>query len=126
MRRARSCLIAIVAVFSASCDFVSDHHIDGPYRLVTLDLYEDSSICYSSDDNGCVGRGPSSVFATAFNSSYIVAASSPSGDRSKVEFFYIDRALDGPHVDSSVSVKGPFTPETFALERARLGLPEPR
>ncbi len=41
----------------------------------------------------------------------------------KGRVFYLIRALDGPGVDTKVTVKGPFDLATFEDERQRLGLP---
>ena len=126
MRTARSTLVVATAMTIASCGFVGDHPISGPYRLVTVDADDDTSVCYTLSEGNCIGRVPATVFAIGFNSSYIVAARHPDNDRSRTEFYYIDRAVDGPLVDPSVSVKGPFNSEAFAAERSRLGLPEPK
>src|SRR5688572_20649098 len=125
MRQACKTQFIALVVLTSGCGHVGDRHIDGPYRLVTTDIEEDTIVCYSLKD-GCIGRGPEGVFATAFTQMYVVAARHPPGDPSTTEFFYIDRALDGPHVDPSISVKGPFSAAAFATERSRLNLPEPQ
>ena len=111
-----------MTIVLAACGFVTDEHIDGPYRLVAIDVNEDMGVCYSVNRD-CVGRIPETVFAVGWNNSFIVAARHPKNDRSRVEYFYIDRAVDGTFVDPSVSVRGPFDSQAFEQEKRRLGLP---
>jgi hypothetical protein len=107
----------------AGCGFVHDERLDGPYRLNAIDVMSEMSICYDLGNGHCIGRISETVFAVGWNSAYVVAARHPYNDKSKVEYFYLVRALDGPHVDPSVTVRGPFDLQSFGQERQRLGLP---
>jgi hypothetical protein len=113
-------LVAVAAL--AACGFVHDQNIDGPYRLVAIDVDEQMGVCYSIKD-ACVGRIGETVFAVGHDASYIVAARHPSNNRNVTEFFYLVRSLDGPTTDSSASVRGPFDAGQYDVERARLRLP---
>jgi len=106
-----------------ACGFVHDERIDGPYRLVAVDLTSQMGIYFDLRDGDAIGRISETVFAVGWNDSYLVAARHPHNDKSKVEYFYLIRALDGPYVDPSVTVRGPFTLQDFEQERQRLGLP---
>jgi hypothetical protein len=107
-----------------ACGFVHDETIDGPYRVVAIDVGEEMSVCYTVDESGdCIGRIGSTVFAVGWDHSYIVAAIHPGNDRSQVAYYYIVRALDGPLKDPGVAVRGPFSAEEFRRQSARLGLP---
>ena len=120
MRGQAACVLS--AVVLSGCGFVHDETIVGPYRLVAIDVEEEMDVCYSIKD-GCIGRIPATVFATGFNHEYIVAARHPNRDRSKVEYFYLIRSLDGELVDPSLTVKGPFDAAGYQAEQIKLGLP---
>jgi hypothetical protein len=80
------------------------------------------NVCYEFRE-GCVGRIPAAIYAVGFDTNYIVAARHPKSDPSSTEYYYLIRALDSESADPSASVRGPFTTEAFAAERAKLGLP---
>jgi hypothetical protein len=115
-------LSIVMAVSLTSCGFVLDEHIDGPYRLVAVDVPDDAGVCYEIEE-GCVGRIPATVYAVGFDSKYLVAARHPENDSSRSEYYYLIRALDGEVVDPSVTVRGPYGGDVFAAETKRLGLP---
>ena len=112
----------LVFLAAAACGFVHDETIDGSYRLVAIDVDEQMSVCYSLPD-GCIGRIPEIVYAVGHDSQYIVAARHPTSNRATTEYYYLTRSLDGPSVDPSVSVHGPFDATTFDTERGKLHLP---
>jgi hypothetical protein len=112
----------LIAVTVAACGFVHDQTIDGPYRLVAIDVEEQMDVCYSIQD-ACVGRIGETVFAVGHDASYIVAARHPANNRKVTEYFYLVRSMDGPIVDPSASVRGPFDAGKFDAERVRLRLP---
>jgi hypothetical protein len=97
--------------------------------LVAIDVSEASSVAYDLGGGSSIGRVPETVFAVGWDTSYVVAARHPHAfsdrelDKSKAEYFYILRAKDGPNVDPSVTVRGPFDPVAFANETRRLHLP---
>jgi hypothetical protein len=69
------------------------------------------------------------VFAVGWNAAYVVAARHPHArgvntpmDRSRTEYFYIDRSADSPGPFSD-AVHGPYDAAAFESERARLKLP---
>ena len=104
------------------CGFVYDKTIDGPYRLVAIDVDEQMDVCYAIQD-ACVGRIGETVFAVGHDASYIVAARHPSNNRKVTEYFYLVRSTDGPIADPSASVRGPYEADKFEAERIRLRLP---
>jgi len=83
-----------VVVLLLGCGFVHDEKIDGPYRLVAVDSESQMSVCYGLGSN-CVGRIPETVFAVGSDAKYVVAARHPANDRTKTEFYYLIRELDG-------------------------------
>jgi hypothetical protein len=112
----------LIAVAVAACGFVHDQTIDGPYRLVAIDVMEQMDVCYSIQDS-CIGRIGETVFAVGHDASYIVAARHPSNNRNVTEYFYLVRSMDGPIADPAASVRGPFDADKFEAERVRLRLP---
>ncbi len=102
--------------------------ISGPYELVAVDIIEQSEIAYRLDGQNLTERVFPTVFATGYDRDYIVAARHPMTkdyrlDKSKTEYYYIIRAKDGPAVDPSVAVRGPFNASGFEAETQRLHLP---
>lgn len=121
-------LFVLVALSFGGCESPV-HEIAGPYRLAEVDAAEDTSLCYRLPSGDCVGRVAETVFAAGSDQTYVVAARHPhrfgdSLDRSKTEYYYIIRALDGPRKDPSDAVRGPFDSQAFAREKHRLSLPE--
>ena len=89
----------------AGCGFVADEVLDGPYRLVAVDIRADMSLCRSiGADGSCSGDGPP--------------------DRSVTEFYYILRQADERNALKPVSVMGPFSELEYQQEKRRLQLPE--
>jgi len=104
--------------------------IAGPYQLAEVDTAEDTSLCYKLSSGDCVERIAQTVFAAGSDRTYVVAARHPHQfgdtrlDRSKTEYYYIVRALDGPRKDPSAAVRGPFDVAAFGREKQRLRLPD--
>ena len=128
LRRASLALLFCLA----GCGFVTDEVLDGPYRLVAVDVREDMALCRSISTRGdCSGDGlpGPTVFQAGANSQYIVLARHPSRrneapDRSITEFYYILRQADERNAPKSVSVIGPFSELKNQQEKRRLQLPE--
>jgi hypothetical protein len=116
----------------AGCGFVADEVLDGPYRLVAVDIRADMSLCRSiGADGSCSGDGlpGPTVFQAGANSQYIVLARHPSPrngipDRSITEFYYILRQADERNALKSVSVMGRFSELEYQQKKRRLQLPE--
>ncbi|MDA9546649.1 MULTISPECIES: hypothetical protein [unclassified Bradyrhizobium] len=114
------------------CGFVQDEAVDGPYRLVALDVDEDMMLCRSiGTDADCVGDGlpGPTVFQAGANARYIVFARHPrkrgeQPNRSVTEFYYIAREANERDVLVQVSVSGPFNEAEWQEEKRRLQLPE--
>ncbi|HEY3812227.1 MAG TPA: hypothetical protein VGL66_03300 [Caulobacteraceae bacterium] len=128
---ATAVVVWLLAAMLAGCDDV--HHnevLDGPYRLVAEDRSEDMAICYQTDAKTCVSRVDGTVFKVGFDKHYIVAARHPptgpgvwvSADRSKTDYFVIDRTFDGPEEGPS-GIRGPMTAAEFERVKAQNGLP---
>jgi hypothetical protein len=116
----------------AGCGFVRDEVLDGPYRLVAVDISEDMALRRSIGTRGdCVGDGlpGPTVFQAGSNSQYVVLARHPrrgeeAPDRSVSEFYYIVRQANEWDVRMPVSVSGPFNEFEYLQEKRRLQLPE--
>ncbi len=79
-------------------------------------------VCYKIPD-GCLGRISETVYAVGDDALYVVAARHPISNRKATEYFYLVRVLDGPSVDPSATVHGPFDAATFDAERVCMHLP---
>ena len=108
-----------------------DETLDGPYRLSTIDVDEDMSICWSGPDGICIGDGlpGPTVFAAGYNKDYLVAAVHPTKfpgpmDRSITQYYYVTRSPDEAQKLPYSGIKGPFDQATYNREKARLHLPE--
>ena len=119
----QSLVFIIAASVLSACGYVRDEHIDGPYRLDAVDALDETGVCYELPHAACIGRVPATVCAVGFDTKYLVVARHSRGDKSKLEYYYLIRALDGPLIDPSVAVHGPFDAEAFSVESKRLGLP---
>ena len=69
-------VLVLFTIPLGACGFVHDERIDGPYRLVAIDVSEEMAICYEIE-NGCIGRIPETVYAVGFDTKYLVAARHP-------------------------------------------------
>ena len=114
-------LILAVTLSSCFAGEVKNQKIDGPYRLIAIDSSQDMSISYALDKGDAIGRIGPTVLSYGFNQDYIVGMTKDS--HGVAQYFYIVRSLDGPYVDPSVSVHGPFSAKAFAVETVRLKLP---
>jgi hypothetical protein len=111
--------------------FVHDEVLDGPYRLVAIDIPEDMSLCRSTDTKGgCVGDGlpDATVFQAGWNSKYIVVARHPRiwpqrPDRTISEFYYIVRQANEADFLKRVPVIGPLNEFEYQQEKEKLQLP---
>jgi hypothetical protein len=116
----------------AGCGFVRDEALDGPYRLVAVDIPEDMSLCRSVDIKGdCLSDGlpGPTVFQAGSNSQYIVFSRHPRRGneaplRSVSEFYYISRQANERDIRTPVSLSGPFNELEYQQEKRRLQLPE--
>jgi hypothetical protein len=122
----------ICAASLTGCDDVKHYEVlDGPYRLVAEDRTEDMSVCYQTAPKICVSRVDGSVFKVGFNKDYVIAARHPpdgpgvwaSADRSKTDYFFIVRAIDGPE-EGPAAIRGPMSAAQFEGERANYALPQ--
>ena len=112
--------------------FVHDEVLDGPYRLVAIDISEDMLLCRTIGNSGdCVGDGlpKPTVFQAGWNAQYIVVARHPrqgqgAPNRPVSEFYYIQRKAGEENVLTRVSVVGPLTEGEYQEEKSRLQLPE--
>ena len=117
-------LALLLCVAGCGSGFVRDCLLDGPYRLVAVDLPEDMILCRSIGTTGdCVGVGPgATIFQAGYNANYIVLARPPrewpkQANRSISEFYYVIRS-------SKEAVVGPMDKLEYDREKQRLGLPD--
>lgn len=126
--------VPLLVACSPFSGFVHDEVLDGPYRLVAVDVDEDMGVCLTSDiaAGNCVGDGlpGATVFAAGADANYVVVARHPRKwpsppDRDVTEYYYVERTPDeAKRGVPAENVKGPFSARQFEQERRRLGLPE--
>jgi hypothetical protein len=113
----------------AGCGFVHDEVVDGPYRLVAVDVFEDMMLCRSFGARAdCAGEVGATVYQAGANSQYIVAARHPRqfpdhANRSISEFYYIVRQANEGDA-ARVELHGPFGELEYQQKKGRLKLPE--
>jgi len=122
-------LLCLVGCFG----FIRDEVLDGPYRLVAVDLPEDMMLCRSFGTKGdCVGDGlpGPTVFQAGWNAEYTVVACHPRrwsperADRSITELYYVVRQADEWNSARPVPVIRPLNEDEYQQEKRRLRLPE--
>ena len=116
-------MVCLIAAFFSGCDSGTKWK-SGPYEVYWIDLPSDLTLGLSIGDGNAIGRVMPQVFAVGENDQWIVAARFPRGDRSKREYFYIEKAMDHSYLNADEIVKGPFTKAEFDSLKAKLSLPE--
>ena len=119
----RFALYSAVASCFASCGFVHDEEIVGPYRLIAVDTDSQMSVSYDVGNGSTVGRIPETVFSIGYDQRYIVAKQHPDDNRTIINFFYLDMTKDSGYANSKDSVVGPLTEREYSVASAQLGLP---
>jgi hypothetical protein len=118
------------AAFLAGCGFVRDDTLVGPYRLVAVDVIEDTELCWSIGGGNVVCNllPDGTVFAAGYNDKYITVAMHPDlRKRTQTQYFYLIRdpkTENDVHGDAHVARLGPFNEGVFAAEKKTHGLPE--
>jgi len=128
---------ALAALFTglvaSRLGFVRDVPLDGPYRLVAVDIDEDMALCRSVGTKGnCVGDGlpDATIFQAGVNARYVVVARHPrhrwteAPDRSVTEYYYVVRSPDEADPHTPLTIVGPMDKLQYDRESQRLGLPE--
>ena len=115
---------AIAVCKSAPCvPSDSEHAIDESYYLAATDISAQMSLYRRVDKSTGIARVEPTVFAVGWDTHHLIVKRHPNNDRSKTEYFILDRAKDAsPLTDPSVSVTGPFSAEQFSDARRRAGV----
>ncbi len=117
-------IFTIIVCFSiVSCGSSHDEKITGVYSLSAIDTDQQMSIYYTFEDGGGVGRINETVFACGFNDRYIVAKQHPKGDKSIINYYYLDISKDSRYAEPSDSVTGPLNKESYDIASHKLNLP---
>ena len=113
--------LSLVVVLALACIFDSEEHaLDDTYYVGSIDLVDSMSLYHRVNSQAGIRRVGPTVFAAGFDSQFVIVKRHPSGDRSKIEYFLLDRIKDdSPTRDPATSVSGPFTEHEFAAARAR-------
>lgn len=99
-----------------------EHALDGPYALYATDVPEQMALVYSVGSSVYLTRVPATVFAAGWDARHIIVKRHPGGDRTRTEYFILDRRRDGPEAEPAQSVVGPLTASEFTSRRVELGV----
>lgn len=92
------------------------------YALVSNTGASDLHLSYLLPNGDAIGRIPGKVVAVGWDARYVVAQRQV-GSGSQVEFFYLDRKVDGPYAETSRVVFGPFSRAEYLTLEKKLSLP---
>jgi len=115
-------LVIVVGFFLTSCFDSSTEIIDGNYVVERWDIDANTCLSYQLPSGSSIGRVEGRVVNLGWNNDFFIVERIPRGLKTS-EFFIIDRRLDGPYVDPSVTVFGPFMKKDFSKERKEIGVP---
>lgn len=118
----RPLLAGLCLILLTACGFAHDKQIDGPYRLVAIDTFDQMKVCYDVGNGGCIGRTPSPTVGYGFNERWITAAVQ-SGNGAPVRYYFIDRSTDHKYLNAEEITQGPLSRAEFMERRHELGLP---
>ena len=113
--------LSLVVALPLACIFDSEEHaLDDTYYVGSIDLVDSMSLYHRVNSQSGIRRIGPTVFAAGLDSQFVIVKRHPAGDRSKIEYFLLDRSKDdSPTHDPTTSVSGPFTEQEFAAARAR-------
>jgi len=112
-------LLALVSL-ATSCALFDSGTVwqDGRYALLWIDLPNEVTLDFHQDGGGWAPLVDKRIFAVGSDHHYIVAKQHPDGDRSRTNFYLIDKTKDEFHC-----VQGPMNEAAFLKLKAQLGLP---
>lgn len=91
---------------------------DGHYSLLWIDIPDDVTLDYQNTQDGWAPLVDKRVFAVGSDQRYIVAKQHPNGDKSRTNFYVIDKSKDEFHC-----VQGPMSEVEFLKLNTNLHLP---
>ena len=129
--------IALSSVLAFACLFgeAPARRLSGPYLL--LNGYSDTRLAYDLGKGSSIGRVSSRVVAAGADERHVIVKRVPDGPYEvhprgptlpdevwtpDPEFYILDRSLDGPYVDPSACVFGPFDHDGFLRKRAEMNV----
>lgn len=118
-------ILSFLVVLTAPACFPFDgpeYRLDEQYYLGATDIAEQMALYRQISDKSGIERVGQTVFAAGVDRRHVIVQRHPSGDRTRTEYFILERAKDAPLADPSVSVRGPFSKEEFERARIQLGV----
>ncbi len=115
----------VVTMLTLSACFPWDaggRKLDDTYELHAIDTREDMALYHRLPNGNKIGRIERTVFAVGWDSSHLIAKRHPTRDRTRTEYYVLERRKDSPSSDPSESVRGPYDSLAFDRERSRLGV----
>jgi hypothetical protein len=124
MRLSRRACVPAALLLLAACNMcvAYDEELDGPYRLMAIDVREQMSVVYGSPDGSGTYRIGETVFAVGWDRRHLIAKRHPDGDSTRTEYYVLEREKDSPTAPASASVRGPFDSVAFEQARQTLGV----
>ena len=121
-RRRLPILLALVAAASCFPFDAGEHRLDEQYYLWATDISSQMALYRQVSDRDGIQRIGPTVFAAGADARHVIAQRHPAGDRTRTEYFILERASDTELASPAASVRGPFTKDEFQRERERLGV----
>jgi len=126
MCRSSTKLLACMVVCALSGCGLFDSGVewrDGPFKLLWIDVAEQTSLNYEWGKHGAIGLVDWTVFAVGSNDRYIVVKQHPRGNKAVTNYFIVDKREALP-TDLDRAVVGPLTQAEFTVQARSLPLPQ--
>ncbi|MDB4905991.1 MAG: hypothetical protein JWO05_775 [Gemmatimonadetes bacterium] len=117
-----ACVLLVIAPLSCFPFGGDEHSLEEPYYLAATDVGTQMTLYRRVGKDGGIGRVEPTVFAAGWDKHHVIVQRHPGGDRSRTEFYIIDRSKDAPNCGPEASVIGPFTAAEFSEARRRAGV----
>ena len=115
--------IIIYSAFLVGCDYGVEWE-DPPYEVHWVDISSNRTLARRIDGSSAsIGRVEAKVIAVGSNERYVVAKQISPGTTS-TSYYYVDKEMDGKHLNLDEITQGPFSEQAFNKLSHELGLPK--
>ncbi len=92
--------------------------LDESYKLWAADRRQDMTL-YRHDGEGLIEP---TVFAVGLDSTHLIVKRHPNGDRTRIEYYVVERSKDSPTGSPKKAIHGPLDSLAFEQARSTLGV----